>query len=135
MNFVLDCSVTMAWCFQDEASKYADQVLDSFQENSAIVPSLWYLEVINVLLMAEKRKRVNECQQISFLNLIKQLPIDTTYLAEDLNSLRLLCKEFGLTAYDGCYLNLALANNLPLATLDEKLRTAVTKAGGEIYLK
>lgn len=124
----------MAWCFNDEASDYTDKVLDSFEEHSAIVPYLWHLEIINVLLMAEKRSKINESQQISFLNLIKQLPIETNYLCDDLNGTRLFCKEFNLTAYDGCYLNLALANKLPLATLDKALKKATLEAGGTLYL-
>lgn len=134
MTFVLDCSVAMNWCFIDEGSNYADKVLESFDENVAMVPYLWHLEVVNVLLMAEKKKRINELQQISFLNLLKQLPIDTSFTQDEMNSSRLFCKEFGLTAYDGCYLMLALANNLPLATLDNNLRKATLAAGGKVYL-
>lgn len=42
--FVLDCSVALAWCFEDEGSDYAHKVLDCLEEQTAIVPRLWYLE-------------------------------------------------------------------------------------------
>jgi hypothetical protein len=35
MAFVLDCSVTITWCFEDEASEYADSVHEALAEDSA----------------------------------------------------------------------------------------------------
>lgn len=55
-GFVLDCSITMAWCFEDESNEDTDAILDHLQQSTAIVPSLWPLEVANVLLLAKKNK-------------------------------------------------------------------------------
>jgi len=58
--FVLDCSVALAWCLEDESNEYADNLLDLLIDQQAIVPSLWHLEVMNVLLMAQRRGRVEQ---------------------------------------------------------------------------
>lgn len=73
--FVIGCSITMAWLFTDEKTAYSDKILDCLNEKSAVVPSLWILEVINVLLMGEKRKRVSASQSSHFLDFLNHLPI------------------------------------------------------------
>jgi len=59
-SFVIDNSVVMSWCFKDETNQYADAVLDRLLESTAFVPSIWPLEVVNVLLVAERKKRLSE---------------------------------------------------------------------------
>ena len=54
-KFVLDCSITMSWCFEDETTPFTELVLESLTNQEAIVPSLWALEVVNVLIVAEKK--------------------------------------------------------------------------------
>lgn len=121
--FVLDCSVTMAWCFSDEASVYADTALEGLKQGKALVPSLWLLEISNVLLVAERRQRLQPQDSQRFLGLLKTLPIEVYAGPElaDLNHLILLGRQSGLSAYDTAYLQLALNQGLPLATLDQKL--------------
>ena len=60
-RFVIDNSVVMSWCFQDEANEYAETILDSLCDCEAIVPAVWPLEVGNVLVMAERRNRLRGC--------------------------------------------------------------------------
>ena len=74
-EFVLDCSLTVAWFFEDEANSYAQAVEDSLPAAAAIVPSLWSLEVANALLIGERRKRATEAKVTTFLGLLKLLPI------------------------------------------------------------
>jgi len=74
-RFVIDNSVVMAWCFEDEISPYADFVLDSLKNMTAIVPSIWPLEVGNVLTVAERKKRLNEAASNKFIALLSELPI------------------------------------------------------------
>src|SRR5258707_1921855 len=76
-TFVLDCSLTVAWFFEDEANAYAQAVEDSLVTWSALVPSLWPLEVANALLVGERRKRATEAKVTTFLGLLKTLPITT----------------------------------------------------------
>jgi hypothetical protein len=49
-SIVIDKSVVMAWCFKDKTNQYADAVLDRLLESTAFVPSIWPLEVVNILL-------------------------------------------------------------------------------------
>ena len=74
-SLVLDGSVTLAWCFQDEGSAYADRVLDHLAERQALVPTLWRLEVANALVVGERRKRLDEARTATFLTLLGSLPI------------------------------------------------------------
>jgi len=69
-TFVVDNSVVMSWCFKDEANKYTDAVLDSMAESYAIVPSIWPLEVVNALLVSERRRRLSEADSTRFLTLL-----------------------------------------------------------------
>src|SRR5215469_10408339 len=74
-QFALDCSVTMAWCFDDEATPYTDGVRDSLAEVRAVVPALWPVEVANATLVGERRKRLDEARSSRFLALLGGLPI------------------------------------------------------------
>lgn len=129
--FVLDCSVVMSWCFEDEASKGSDAVLDRLMEDRAFVPALWFLEVANVLLVAERRKRLVAGDASRFLDMLRELPIEVDDAAprrawgEPLH----LAREYGLSSYDACYLELALRKKLPLATGDGNLKKAAHRCG------
>ena len=57
-TLILDCSIVMAWCFGDESTPETNQIQDRMANEAALVPGLWYLEISNVLAMAEKRKRI-----------------------------------------------------------------------------
>ena len=74
-GFVLDCSVTMAWCFDDEATPYTNGVRDSLAAMRAVVPSLWSLEVANATIVGERRKRLDEARSQRFIVLLEALPI------------------------------------------------------------
>src|SRR5262245_54288386 len=75
--FVLDCSVTVAWFFEDEADAYAEAVEDALASVTAVVPALWPLEVANAILMGERRKRTSAAKSTQFLTLLTFLPITT----------------------------------------------------------
>jgi predicted nucleic acid-binding protein len=129
--FVLDCSVAVAWFFEDEASAYAQAVEDSLASSAAVVPSLWRLEVANALLMGERRERTTEAKVTQFLTLLNSLPItvDDEAPGRAWSDVLHLAREHNLTAYDAAYLELALRRGLPLATLDERLKAAAEVAG------
>ena len=54
---VVDASLTAAWCFEDEETEYARGVLHH-AEDSFIVPSVWPVEMVDFLLVNERRKRI-----------------------------------------------------------------------------
>lgn len=130
-RFVLDCSLTMAWYFPDEATPYANAVHRGLKTREAIVPALWRLEVANVLIVSERRQRSTGAQSAPFLAMLQQLPIriddetDNRAWSETLQ----LARTHQLTSYDAAYLELAMRRGCPLATLDRKL-SAVAEAVG-----
>jgi predicted nucleic acid-binding protein len=122
-QFVVDNSVVMSWCFKDETNSYADIVLNMLTKVSAVVPSIWPLEVVNVLLSAERQKRLSKSDSIRFLTLLSQLPIFVEYERPEkmMKELLALARTSNLSSYDASYLDLAMRKGLPIATLDNKL--------------
>jgi predicted nucleic acid-binding protein len=129
LPFVLDASVTLAWCFEDEATAQTDAVLEQLAGDSAVAPPLWELEVINVLLLAERRGRITESQAARFVALLAQLPILIDPAGVDMASILAAGRHHRLTAYDAAYLVLAEREGIPLATTDAELRAAAEAAG------
>jgi predicted nucleic acid-binding protein len=74
-GLVIDCSIVMAWYFADETSAYADQIARALPERVAFVPLLWPLEVANVLLIGERRKRSTQAQAARLLASLAEMPI------------------------------------------------------------
>jgi predicted nucleic acid-binding protein len=125
----------MAWCFEDEVDAYADSVLDVLRNGRAFVPALWPYEVANVLLGAERRRRLRRAGSASFLELLAALPVEVQG-PEGISSIGMLTdlgREFHLSAYDLAYLALAMRERLPLATRDTRLR-AIARAAGVAHL-
>jgi predicted nucleic acid-binding protein len=132
--FVLDASVTMAWCFEDEATPDTDAVLDRLGADAAVVPAIWSLEVTNVLLVAERRGRVSEAQSSRFAGLLAQLPIDIDDHPADIAALAALGRRHELSSYDASYLALAQRLGAGLATLDRPLAAAAARAGVDLLI-
>ncbi len=130
-RFVLDASVVLTWCFPDENAALAQHVADMFKRgDTAVAPSFWPHEVLNALLVGEKRKRISKELVRSFLDDLAALPIVLEQFPAKVvfDRIQHLSREHGLTAYDAAYLDLALSSGLPLATLDEDLARASKKA-------
>jgi predicted nucleic acid-binding protein len=121
--------VTLAWCFPDEASPYAASILSRLRDECAIVPSLWFIEVANVLAHSEKRGRIDADESDEFLVTLGEFEIVSDNGAETraFDHLVTLCRDHSLTSYDATYLDLALRCKLPLATLDQQLRKIAKK--------
>jgi predicted nucleic acid-binding protein len=128
-TIVIDTSIAMAWCFEDEASKETDAVLELLKQDDAVVPSLWQLEVTNVVLVAERRGRITEAQATRFLDLLRRLPIRVDDSPTDMTSVLAAGRRHGLSPYDAAYLVLAERRALSLATLDRGLAAAARSAG------
>ena len=131
-RFVVDASVTLAWCFPGEGTNGTEALLDQLATGSAaIAPSIWPFEVANALLMGERRKRITMAQVTAMLERIAGLPIslDPIWLDSLFGQVLSLARQQHLTEYDASYIELALRENLPLATLDDQLRRAARNAG------
>jgi predicted nucleic acid-binding protein len=133
--FVIDTSVAMAWCFEDEATPATDSVLDLLGNDQAVVPAIWPLEVANVLLVAERRGRLTEAQASRFLELLAQLPINVDTSPTDMAGIVATGRRHTLSSYDAAYLLLAERLGATLATLDKPLAKAARKAGVQLLIK
>ena len=133
---VVDASVALAWCFPDEGSDYADQVLVALKGHVTAVPSVWGLEVANAILVGERRKRLRQPEIERFVNLVDGLSIvqDTQAVGENLSGVLPVARRYRLSAYDAAYLELAIRLAAPLATLDRRLRRAATQAEIRMFL-
>lgn len=119
MPFVIDASVVAAWAL-DENSAIADAASRRLSEDPAVVPGLWWYELRNVLLIAERRQRLTQHRTTEFLSSVAQLAIDFDHLPDE-TAVFGLARRHRLTVYDAAYLELALRQALPLATLDVAL--------------
>ena len=136
MRFVLDNSVVMRWLLQDGSEDrltYASKVLDILTQESseALVPGIWALEAANVMLKAQAKQVVTEARCAAFAGLLQDMaittdPLTATYALSDTLQ---LARRFKLSSYDASYLELAMREGLPLATLDGDLRSAMLQNG------
>jgi predicted nucleic acid-binding protein len=131
MTFVVDSSIALTWCFEDEATQAADALLVRLTNDGAYAPSLWPLEVLNALAMAQRRGRITSEARQERLALLHALPItlDAETAEQAWTITNLLAERHALTLYDAAYLELAQRLGLPLATLDAALRTAANALG------
>lgn len=138
-NLVLDNSVAMRWCFNDGSQAdliYAHKVLDSLAfDYSFLVPNLWHLETANVMVRAQKREWLTAEQMHQFLALVNQLPltVDNQTAIQTMSATVLLASQHNLSVYDAAYLELALRQQAPLATLDNDLRKAAQNINVPIF--
>jgi predicted nucleic acid-binding protein len=126
LTFVLDASVALAWCLTDEATDYTERILDLLRSSDAVVPLIWPLEIANVLVVSERRRRLTADQTAAFVATLQDLPIriDLRPPAMDLQLLINLARRHSLSVYDTSYLELSLREQLRLATQDQRLQHA-----------
>jgi predicted nucleic acid-binding protein len=131
VSFVVDSSVALSWCFEDERTPATKALLERVGESGAIAPQLWPAEVLNGLMMAERRQRIDASRRRQLADFLRDLPIaldpDTTVQFWD--ATQDLAERFRLTVYDAIYLELAQRRHLALASLDKALRQAATTLG------
>ncbi|MGS2716682.1 type II toxin-antitoxin system VapC family toxin [Eionea flava] len=138
--FILDNSVSMRWHLESEKpsdQKYAESVLFSLSDTEALVPSLWHLEASNVLLAAERRGETSIGEVERFIGQLENLPlhVDPHTANQSFSRIMALARAYKLSSYDASYLELAMREGLPIATLDKELTKAAKKAGVPLYLK
>jgi predicted nucleic acid-binding protein len=134
-RLVLDGSVTLAWLFHDEKDPYADKIVGKLPNLIFFVPRLWHLEIGNVLLVGERRGRCTQADIANWLAFLGGLPIvvDGETESRAWSDTIALARQHGLSEYDAAYLELALREGIPIATLDAKLKAAAKAAGVPIY--
>jgi predicted nucleic acid-binding protein len=132
---VVDSSIALTWCFEDEASPETDRLFERVRDDGAVVPGLWHLEVANVLLQAERRGRIGRADVARRLMLISDLPIatDQETTPRAWREILSLARAENLTAYDAAYLELAERRGLPLMTRDKELGAAAKRLGVTVF--
>lgn len=138
-RYVLDNSVSMLWLLNTQKQieqEYAEKVLLSLANAIAVVPQLWHLEATNVLLSAERRGELGIGEIERFIAQLECLPIQLDPLTshQAFSHILTLSRAYNISSYDAAYLELAIRENLPLATLDKDLKKAAKKADVPIYL-
>lgn len=134
-RFVVDASVALCWYFEEQRTAYTEAVFDCLARgDEALVPALWPLEIVNSLIAAVRQKGISAAQFETFLQDLTDLPVavDTAGLKRVYSSIARLSQRYQLSSYDAAYLDLAVAEDLPLATLDNNLRAAAKRAGVEL---
>lgn len=139
MRFVLDNSVATRWLLRDggeDRLAYATKVLELLElpAGEAVVPSVWALEVANVTVKGQTKALVTGARATAFIGLLRDMRIttDPSTAERALGDTVQLARRFKLSSYDAAYLELALREGLPLATLDTDLREAMLQTGGAL---
>lgn len=141
MTFVLDASVSLTWLFRDGVDPEREASLGCLERlrqpfARALVPAIWPIEVANVLARAERSGGITPADRISYLELLRALPIDvdvetgSAAFGETLG----LARDHGLSAYDASYLELAMRRHAPLATRDLNLAAAAARSGVDLLI-
>lgn len=135
-RFVLDASIVLTWCFPDEKAQKAQEISERIAGgDTVIVPAFWRHEVLNALLVGEKRNRLTPELTQAFIADLNRLPVDVDDGATRdvvFNTTQDLCRKHGLTAYDAAYLEIAIRGAYPLATCDEDLKRAAAAEGVQV---
>lgn len=132
MQFVTDASITLSWCFEDEATPWTDSLLDLLRNGDSILaPAHWPTEVSNALLMAVRRQRIPPERPPLFWDQLALLPVEVEppLSPNQAKVVLLLSERHGLTVYDAAYLELAVRKGLALATTDNALLRAAPSEG------
>ncbi|MGH9598749.1 MAG: type II toxin-antitoxin system VapC family toxin [Terracidiphilus sp.] len=138
MTLVLDASMALAWLIKRKdpvEAQLAVEGLDIVRASGAEVPALWFPEIANALLVAERQRVVTAQDSASYLDGLSNWEIvqDEAPPALFLNEVLSLSRTYKLTAYDATYLELAMRNSVALATFDRPLATASRAAGVRVF--
>ena len=131
-SFIVDASVGFAWVYQGQATSETDRLLNEVATGATVVvPALWYLEMSNVLLIAQRHHRLTAIQRKAALEKLAamQFMVDEEGTRHAFGKTSDLAEKHGLTIYDATYLELALRRSLPLASRDESLKNAAKQCG------
>jgi predicted nucleic acid-binding protein len=138
MELVLDASATLAWLVRrldPNEAQLADDLLSQIEKSNVLVPTLWFSEVANGVLVAERRGGISSSTSAGFLKLLEALPIleDAMSPSAAQPTVLILARAYKLTACDATYLELVLRTGATLATFDRQLAEAARSAGARVF--
>jgi len=131
VSFIIDNSVALAWCFEDEQTAGIMALLDRVIDAGAFAPQLWPIEALNGLSTAERRGRISRDVRRRLAGFLQALPIeiDNEMAMRSWATTVHLAEQHRLTTYDATYLELAMRLGAPLATRDTALIAAAQVVG------
>lgn len=132
--FVVDCSVSIAWLFEDQANEFTEATLDALTTGAAVAPRWWNVEALNVLLSLERRNRLAPGKAVELLRFLQRLPVRLRDSSLSVFELHALAHRHRLTSYDALYLDAALATGLPIASRDNALQQAAMESGVGVWV-
>lgn len=132
MSFVADASVLAAWFLDEKTDPRVEAAFDALSRVGSRAPAVFYYEIRNVLLVSERRRRITEAMSAEFLRRLALLPVRLEPPGDDANIMT-LARARKLTVYDAAYLELAIREGLPLATLDRALEKAAVAEGVALF--
>lgn len=132
-SFILDASVAMSWCFEDEMDEYSQNILNNIEQFNALVPALFFIEVSNVLVLSEKRNRLTAADSTRFVDILDRPCIGISDLIFSIQEITNMARYTKLTSYDVIYLMLAMHTGLPIATKDNALKNVCLENGVSFF--
>ena len=128
MTIIIDATVAIAWCLCDrEGTAQADAVMERASSEMIIVPGLFWYEVRSVLVVAERKERIEANVAQCHMDRLRTLQFITDDDQDDGQTI-VLARRHRLSGYDAAYLETAKRRGGKIATLDRKLAAA---AAGE----
>lgn len=134
MTFVLDASMALSWHFVDEHTPGRLAIADRATDESVVVPTLWFSELANGAIVAERKGRTTTEATSDLLDMVQQLDVEVDFQGHHhaLLTLTSIARTHRLTIYDSAYFEIAQRRGLPLATIDGPLYRAARGAGLEV---
>ncbi len=126
---MVDCSVAARWLLPDEATPYTDAIFELLNAQDALVPTLFLSEFSNVFLKLSRQRKLSPALALSAVQRFSALGLEIDLRTPNPERIFTLAAQYGLSAYNATYLELALRRGLPLACWDGSLRTATEKVG------
>jgi predicted nucleic acid-binding protein len=131
-GFVVDASVGFSWVYHDQATPETHALLREVAEGvTVVVPSFWFLEMANVLLIAQRRHKLTALQRKAAMAKLAaiQFTVDDEAARNAFDQISELAEKHGLTVYDAAYLEIAVRRKMSLASRDGALRSACRRCG------
>lgn len=129
MDFVLDGSTALRWCFASQRTSESDEILRRMPSSHAVVPAVWPLEIANAIYRESNKKSITPAVGLLFFERLESFPITVAPPISEPRMLFESARRHLLSAYDASYVLLAVELGIPLVTQDIQMRRAAIRAG------
>ena len=129
--FVLDASTALAWLLPGQSTPTAERAFRQAGKSPVVVPALWLIETQHVVLTMVRQKKLSaqEAWDIRMELRLLSKRVDMAQGPEVVDAIWSIASDHMMSCYDAAYVELALRLDLPLASDDSAIRTAVKRLG------